>query len=142
MDPGSATSGSRAWYATFDFPPSHPDDDVRRWLATELLPTRETWVAAEPDGRVVALMALSDDMIDQLYVAPDWIGTGIGQPADRHRQGAPPGRPRPVLLPGQHPGAHVLRARTGSSPVATATDPATRSVSRTSATRGGPDTAA
>ena len=21
-----------AWHATFDFPPSHPDDDVRRWL--------------------------------------------------------------------------------------------------------------
>ena len=51
----SATSGSRAWHATFDFPPSHPDDDVRPWLATELLPKHEVWVATEPDGRVVAL---------------------------------------------------------------------------------------
>jgi GNAT superfamily N-acetyltransferase len=67
-----------AWRATFDFPPSHPDDDVRTWLATELLATRETWVATEPDGRVVAVLALTDDMIDQLYVTPDRIGTGIG----------------------------------------------------------------
>jgi len=76
--PGLGDVWLGAWYATFDFPPSHPDDEVRRWLATELLPTRETWVATEPDGRVVALLALSDDMIDQLYVAPDRIGTGIG----------------------------------------------------------------
>ena len=35
-------------------------------------------MATEPDGRVVAFLALSDDMIDQLYVTPDRIGTGIG----------------------------------------------------------------
>jgi ribosomal protein S18 acetylase RimI-like enzyme len=67
-----------SWRATFDLPPSHPDDDVRRWLANELLPNRETWVAVDADGRVIALMALSDSMVDQLYVAPDWIGHGIG----------------------------------------------------------------
>ena len=78
MARGSATSGSTAWYATFDFPPSHPDDDVRVWLATVMMPTHEVWVATEPDGRVVAFLALSDDMIDQLYVTPDRIGTGIG----------------------------------------------------------------
>ncbi|MEP6640128.1 MAG: GNAT family N-acetyltransferase [Chloroflexota bacterium] len=67
-----------AWRATFDFPPGHPDDDVRRWLATELPATRETWVAADADGWVVAMMALSDAMIDQLYVTPERIGSGIG----------------------------------------------------------------
>lgn len=67
-----------SWRATFDFPPGHPDDAVRTWLATELLRTRETWVAEDPDGRVVALMALSESMIDQLYVAPDRLGVGIG----------------------------------------------------------------
>jgi GNAT superfamily N-acetyltransferase len=76
--PGIGDVWLSAWRATFDFPPSHPDDDVRTWLATELLATREVWVATEPDGRVVALLALSDDMIDQLYVAPDRIGSGIG----------------------------------------------------------------
>ena len=70
-----------SWRATFDFPPSHPDDDVRRWLATELVPNHETWVAADPreDGRVVALMALSDTKVEQLYVAPEWIGLGLGR---------------------------------------------------------------
>ncbi len=44
------------------------------------MPNHETWVAADPasDGRVVALMALSDTMVEQLYVAPDWIGRGLG----------------------------------------------------------------
>jgi pimeloyl-ACP methyl ester carboxylesterase/GNAT superfamily N-acetyltransferase len=69
-----------SWRATFDFPPAHPDADVRRWLAEELLPATETWVAVDPDadGRVVGLMALSASMVEQLYVAPEWIGRGIG----------------------------------------------------------------
>jgi GNAT superfamily N-acetyltransferase len=67
-----------AWRATFDFPPSHPDEDVRAWMAEVMLPTHETWVATDPDGRVIAMMALSESMVDQLYVAPDWIGHGIG----------------------------------------------------------------
>ena len=69
-----------SWRATFDFPPAHPDDDVRRWLREEMLPRHETWVAAEAaDGRVVALMALSESMVEHLYVAPEWIGRGIGR---------------------------------------------------------------
>lgn len=70
-----------SWRVTFDFAPGHPDDDVRRWLATELVPNHETWVAADPrdDGRIVALMALSDEKVEQLYVAPEWIGLGLGR---------------------------------------------------------------
>jgi GNAT superfamily N-acetyltransferase len=68
-----------SWRATFDFPPGHPDDDVRRWLIEELIPAHETWVAAEAGGRVIALMALSPTMVEQLYVAPDWIGRGVGR---------------------------------------------------------------
>lgn len=68
-----------SWRATFEFEPAHPDDDVRRWLATELVPNHETWVAVDARGTVVGLMALSDDMIEQLYVAPPWIGRGLGR---------------------------------------------------------------
>jgi GNAT superfamily N-acetyltransferase len=69
-----------SWRATFGFPPGAPDADVARWVTTELVPNHETWVAADPSdgGRVVALMALSDTMVEQLYVAPDWIGRGVG----------------------------------------------------------------
>lgn len=70
-----------SWRATFDFPPAHPDDDVRRWLTQELVPNHETWVAVDPTGgeRVVGVMALSDTMLEQLYVVPDWIGRGVGR---------------------------------------------------------------
>ena len=68
-----------SWRATFEFEPAHPDDDVRRWLATELVPNHETWVAVDARGTVVGMMALSDDMIEQLYVAPTWIGRGLGR---------------------------------------------------------------
>ena len=64
-----------SWRATFDFPPSHPDDDVRRWLATELVPKHETWVAADPreDGRVVALMALMLAALVILFRRRGWL---------------------------------------------------------------------
>ena len=68
-----------SWRATFDFGPSHPDDDVRRWIAAVLVPRSECWVAVEPAGRVVGILALSDTMIEQLYLAPDWIGRGLGR---------------------------------------------------------------
>lgn len=68
-----------AWRATFDFPPGHPDDDCRRWLLGELVPSTESWVAVDDDDRIVAFMALSDAMVEQLYIAPDWIGHGLGR---------------------------------------------------------------
>jgi len=71
----------RAWRATFDFPPSHPDDDVRRWLAEEMAPSHDVWVATDPaDGtRVVGFIALSAIDVDQLYIDPEFIGHGIGR---------------------------------------------------------------
>jgi GNAT superfamily N-acetyltransferase len=68
-----------SWRATFDFPPGHPDDDVRRWLAETLLPSSEAWAAVDDGGTPVALLALSDTMVEQLYVAPAWIGRGVGR---------------------------------------------------------------
>jgi GNAT superfamily N-acetyltransferase len=67
-----------AWYATFDFPPGHPDDDCRQWLAQTLVPSTESWVAVDRDDRAIALLALSEAMVEQLYVAPAWFGQGIG----------------------------------------------------------------
>ena len=67
-----------SWRATFDVPPAHPDEDVRRWLRGHLVPDHETWVAIDGGGAVVGLMALSDEMVEQLYVAPPWIGRCLG----------------------------------------------------------------
>lgn len=82
-----------SWRATFEFPPAHSDQDVRRWLSEEMLPRHEMWVGADrADGRVVALMALSESMVAHLYVGPDWIGHGVGRrlldvAKDRRRAG-------------------------------------------------------
>ena len=71
----------KSWRATFDFEPAHADEDVRRWVREELLVEAESWVATDPaeDSRVIAVVSLSDTMVEQLYVRPDWIGRGVGR---------------------------------------------------------------
>jgi GNAT superfamily N-acetyltransferase len=64
--------------ATYQFPLAHSDRQVRRWIAETLVPTEEVWVATDHDKTVVAMMALSSEMLDQLYVLPAWTGRGIG----------------------------------------------------------------
>jgi GNAT superfamily N-acetyltransferase len=64
--------------ATYGFPLAHSDQQVRRWIAEILLPTEEVWVVTARDHAIVAMLALSQDMLDQLYVAPGSTGHGIG----------------------------------------------------------------
>lgn len=61
-----------------DWPPVHTDDSVRGWITGHIIPDLETWVAVEPDGSVVGLMALDGGELDQLYIQPDRIGRGLG----------------------------------------------------------------
>ena len=64
--------------AAYSFAAAHGERQVRRWIAEILLLTDEVWVATTPNQAVVAMMALSSDMVEQLYVAPNWTGRGIG----------------------------------------------------------------
>lgn len=62
-------------------PPAHADDDIRQWIAQRLLPNSHVTVA-EQNGTIVGMCATAHDgtasWIDQLYVAPAWVGQGIG----------------------------------------------------------------
>ena len=64
--------------ATYQFPLAHNDGEARRWIAEVLIPAEEVWVVTDRQQAVVAMMALSLEMVDQLYVLPTWIGRGIG----------------------------------------------------------------
>lgn len=66
-----------AFRSAYDFPLAHSDDEVRGWLAEEVVPRLETWVA-ENRGRVVAMMVLDEGWIGHLYVDPPWHRRGVG----------------------------------------------------------------
>ncbi|WP_030858771.1 GNAT family N-acetyltransferase [Streptomyces sp. NRRL S-37] len=53
------------------------DDEVRDHFRHVLIPVRETWVA-EAGGGVAGVMVLDGEELDQLYLAPEWRGHGIG----------------------------------------------------------------
>ena len=72
-----------SFHATYDFPLAHTDDEVRAWIAETIERGRlgtgsETFVALEGD-RVVGMMVVGPGELDQLYVAPDRLGSGIGR---------------------------------------------------------------
>ena len=58
-------------------PTVHTDEEVRAWIDGVVLSSRDVWVAQ--DGRsVVAMLVLTDEWIDQLYVEPSRTARGIG----------------------------------------------------------------
>ena len=67
-----------SFHATYAFPLAHPDDEVRGWIRDRLVPTQETWVAVDGE-QVVGMMAITPGHLEQLYIAPDRLGEGIGR---------------------------------------------------------------
>jgi GNAT superfamily N-acetyltransferase len=72
-----------SFHATYTFPLAHPDGEVRAWIRDRLIPNDEVWVADE-EGRVVAMLALAPGWVEQLYVAPDRLGEGLGSRLIEH----------------------------------------------------------
>jgi ribosomal protein S18 acetylase RimI-like enzyme len=58
--------------------PAHSDDEVAGWIKHVVIPKLECWLAQTPGGRVVGILVLRGDWIDQLYVDPDLNRRGIG----------------------------------------------------------------
>jgi ribosomal protein S18 acetylase RimI-like enzyme len=55
----------------------HTDDEVRKWFASTVLVQHEVWVALTAD-RIVAMMVLRGESLDQLYVRPRYQRRGLG----------------------------------------------------------------
>jgi GNAT superfamily N-acetyltransferase len=53
------------------------DAEIRAFVVERMVPERETWVA-EDDGRIVAVLVLDGDEVNQFYVAPDKQRRGVG----------------------------------------------------------------
>ena len=72
-----------AFRATYDFPLVHTDEQVRAWIRELVIPSGDAWVAAI-DGRIVGMAVIRPGDLDQLYVAPDAQGRGVGRRLVEH----------------------------------------------------------
>jgi GNAT superfamily N-acetyltransferase len=55
----------------------HADEETYAWVAEQVLPRHEVWVA-EVAGQVVGVAALDGESLEQLYILPGYQGRGIG----------------------------------------------------------------
>jgi len=83
MEPHDTDEAADVWWASrhaegSPLPPTiRPITEVRKWFAEILLPDAQTWIALD-DGRIVAVLTLDGDELDQLYVVPEASGQGVG----------------------------------------------------------------
>ena len=63
--------------ATAYLPTVGTDAEIRAFVIDRMVPARETWVA-EVSGRIVAVMVLDGDMVEQFYVSPGQQRRGVG----------------------------------------------------------------
>jgi GNAT superfamily N-acetyltransferase len=59
-------------------PVLHDEEETRGWMRGIVLPHQQVLVA-ERDGRPVGFAAVAGDWLEQLYVEPEAIGTGVGR---------------------------------------------------------------
>ncbi|WSC96774.1 GNAT family N-acetyltransferase [Streptomyces sp. NBC_01754] len=59
-------------------PRIHSDEDTLAWITHVVLPGSRVWVAEGPTRGVLGFAALDGDELDQLYVRPDALRSGIG----------------------------------------------------------------
>jgi len=69
-------SSRRTALPTVNFP--YSDDSVRRYVRNTFIAQTEAWVAVE-GNRIVAVMSLTPGWVNQLYVATESQGLGVGR---------------------------------------------------------------
>ncbi|MFJ2745024.1 GNAT family N-acetyltransferase [Streptomyces sp. NPDC087440] len=81
---GDAAKAAEVWLRSYDaaLPQvrrAHTDDEVRDWFRYVLVPGGDMWVAQETaDGAVAGVLVLDGTGIDQLHLAPEQRGRGLG----------------------------------------------------------------
>ena len=88
----------------------HDDDDVQGWIDGQLGVATQLWVAEGADGRVVAMMALEGEWLDQLYVDPAHTGSGVGSALLEFAKRASPAGLQLWTFESNARGEEVLRA--------------------------------
>jgi GNAT superfamily N-acetyltransferase len=97
--------GAEAWLPTVG-----TDDEIRGFVVDKMVPEQETWVAGD-GGRIVAVMVLGVDMVDQLYVAPGEQRRGIGDAMLAHAKHLRPAGLRLWAFQRNAPARHFYEAR-------------------------------
>jgi GNAT superfamily N-acetyltransferase len=83
LEPSDTDEAAAVWWRSrhaddTQLPPAIPTAaEVAAWFADVLLPDAQTWLALDED-RIVAVLTLDGDDLDQLYDVPEAAGQGIG----------------------------------------------------------------
>jgi ribosomal protein S18 acetylase RimI-like enzyme len=88
----------------------HTDPEIRAWVINHMVPERETWVA-DDRGRIVAVMVLDGEMVDQMYVAPAEQRRGVGDAMLSHAKKLRPARLRLYTFQSNAPARRFYEAR-------------------------------
>jgi GNAT superfamily N-acetyltransferase len=91
-------------------PTVHTDDETRAWVSGYLVPRLEVWVA-ESNGKLLGMMALEDDLVDQLYIAPEAQRRGVGDRLLAHAKKLRPARLRLYTFQRNAPARRFYEAR-------------------------------
>jgi GNAT superfamily N-acetyltransferase len=91
-------------------PTVHTDDETRAWVSGYLVPRLEVWVA-ESGGILLGIMALEDDLVDQLYIAPATQRRGVGDRLLAHAKKLRPARLRLYTFQRNAPARRFYEAR-------------------------------
>jgi GNAT superfamily N-acetyltransferase len=91
-------------------PTVHTDDETRAWVSGYLLPRLEVWVA-EANGALLGMMALEDDLVDQLYISPAAQRRGVGDRLIAHAKKLRPSQLRLYTFERNAPARRFYEAR-------------------------------
>ena len=86
------------------------DAEIRDFVINRMVPERETWVA-QAGGRIVAVMALDGDMVDQFYVFPADQRRGVGDAMLAYAKQLRPARLRLYAFQRNAPARRFYEAR-------------------------------